>query len=148
VDVTQTLRTVALRTEQDETNTTKQDVTDGLYARSSKLLQADPVYPKSYLSIHPILLGRRVTQKLSETWEIAFPDSDWVVQQINKAIAWEAANPKRMKKDFGKFMTNWMNKGWDERRHAPTKTNQAEQRFDGTKDALNRALEKIGAKKV
>lgn len=59
---------------------------------------------------------RKISLKLQERWTQAFPDIPWIAQEINKALAWEAANPTRRKKNFGAFVTRWMTKGWDVRK--------------------------------
>lgn len=63
-----------------------------------------------------VFTDRDVSSKITGSWEMAYPDPAWVIGEIHKAIAWENANPTRRKKDFGRFMTNWLNKGWDRRR--------------------------------
>lgn len=55
----------------------------------------------------------KVKQSVQERWLAAYPDAQWVKQEILKALAWEAANPKKRSKDFGRFMTNWLSNGWE-----------------------------------
>lgn len=126
------------------------DTNERTVAPSDESLRAEAtrLFPNEYSEISEILEDRKVTVKLAWAWFAAFPDKRWVMGEIRKGLTWEAANPQRKKKDFGKFMTNWMNKGWDQRKHPTTGVNQAQQRFEGTKDALNQALENIGAEKV
>lgn len=70
----------------------------------------------AYASLSPVFLERKVTQEVQRRWQAAFPDSEWVVTSIQKALAWEAAHPNRRKKNFAAFMTNWMTRDWDKRR--------------------------------
>lgn len=46
----------------------------------------------------------------------AFPDLTWLIAEINKAVAWELANPTRRKKRFAAFLQRWFTKGWDQRK--------------------------------
>lgn len=63
----------------------------------------------------PILetLLTTVSVKVQTAWISTYGETDWIKQEIKKANAWMAANPKRVSKDFGRFMTNWLNKGWE-----------------------------------
>jgi hypothetical protein len=94
-----------------------------------------------------ITLG--ASEKNSEitlAWEQTFPESSWVIQEVKKAIAWETANTSRRKINFGRFMTNWLNKGWDSRRNTGLPQNYAERRFENNKNALEIALAREAAK--
>ena len=73
-------------------------------------------HPKAYESVVDVFNQRGVKPSTTSLWETAYPDSQWVVQEIRKALAWEGANAKRKKRDFARFMTNWLNNGWDRRR--------------------------------
>ena len=70
--------------------------------------------------------SRGIKPNLSSSWLIAFPEPDWIIQEINKAISWENANPRSRKKNFGRFVTNWLTRGWDSRKLQTTRltTNQ------------------------
>ena len=73
-------------------------------------------HPKAYESVVDVFDQRGVKPSTTSLWETAYPDCQWVVQEIRKALAWEGANAKRKKRDFARFMTNWLNNGWDRRR--------------------------------
>jgi hypothetical protein len=73
-----------------------------------------------FKSIEKILVAREVTLKTQQAWLHAFPDPAWVIGEVKKMVAWEATNIK--KKRFGRFATNWLNRGWDKR---PSKGNAA-----------------------
>ena len=70
----------------------------------------------AYSSLETVFQERKVTEKIQLRWQAAFPDSEWVVEQINKALAWEDSNPTRRKKNFPAFITRWLTKGWDFRK--------------------------------
>jgi hypothetical protein len=70
----------------------------------------------AYLNLKSIFLERKVTQAVQSRWLEAFPDSEWVSEQIKTALAWEAAHPARKKKNFAAFITRWLTRGWDQRR--------------------------------
>jgi hypothetical protein len=72
--------------------------------------------PADLDEIGHILSDRKVTVTLQHSWLEAFPDPLWIIAEIRKALAWEAANPARKKRNFGAFMTRWMSKGWDQRK--------------------------------
>lgn len=69
-----------------------------------------------YTLLGSVFQERKITQDVQRRWQEAFPDTEWVVTTIQKALAWEAANPIRRKKNFAAFVTNWMNRDWDKRR--------------------------------
>lgn len=89
--------------------------TDISSEQSRDLLEALP----EFSSISELLKLRRVSTKVQASWLAAFPDAHWVIGEIMKAVAWEEANPKRRKVNFGAFLTNWFSRGWDRRRHDP-----------------------------
>lgn len=97
---------------------------EGKVAPIKNLIAAD--FPLELGLISDVLIYRNVKPELAISWLSAFPDSSWIVSEVRKALAWETANPKRFKRNFGAFMTNWMNKGWDQRRHAGQGFNKAE----------------------
>lgn len=101
--------------------------------------QAEPTeaspHSKVFESLAELFVVRKIKPELSSSWLLAFPEPDWITQEINKAVAWENANPRNRKKDFGRFMTNWLNRGWDNRRTTSI-NNRAEQRTNNNLDAL------------
>ena len=74
---------------------------------------------REYLSMGKELQERRVTGKVQWQWNQTFPDPEWVLQQMNMALAWEASNPARKKKNFAAFITRWLTKAWDYRKTQP-----------------------------
>lgn len=58
-----------------------------------------------------------ITKDLFNSWLKTYEDETWIRLEINKAAAWMVANPKRApKKDFGRFLNNWLSRGWDTHR--------------------------------
>lgn len=63
----------------------------------------------------------KVKRSVQERWLAAYADANWIKQELLKALAWEAANPRKRSKDFGRFMTNWLSNGWERyRKTIPT----------------------------
>lgn len=89
---------------------------------SSELLEKAhepaPAFLPQFSEIKEILQNRNVEIKVQKAWLLAYPDAPWIMQQIKKALAWEAANPQRKKKHFGRFMGNWFSRDWDKRQSA------------------------------
>jgi hypothetical protein len=73
-----------------------------------------------------------VDQILINKWEEIYKDRAWIDAEQQKARAWLAANPDRKIKNFGRFMTNWLNKGWNGR--------SAEQIADARHDEICREI--------
>jgi hypothetical protein len=103
-------------------------------------------HPSELCDIVSILVERRVRGTVSRGWLEAFPDSRWLMGEVRKALAWESANPARRKKDFGRFMTNWLMKGWDSRRVpvSHSKANEAERREQANRASAEEALRLMG----
>lgn len=59
-------------------------------------------------------IERDVPLKTQQAFLDAYPDPKWVAQQVFKAIAWEMMNPQKRKKNFARFLGNWLSRGWDE----------------------------------
>lgn len=57
-----------------------------------------------------------VTHNLQTTWISVYGDVAWLRQEVLKAVAWEAANPRKISKDKGRFLTNWFSRGWESHR--------------------------------
>lgn len=58
-----------------------------------------------------------ITNELFNTWLKTYEDEAWVRLEIGKAASWIVANPKRApKKDFGRFLNNWLSRGWESHR--------------------------------
>lgn len=72
-----------------------------------------------FISIKEIILERKVNAKSQKAILEAFPDAPWVISEIRKMIAWEAANPSNKKKNFARFATNWLTRSWDKKGTQP-----------------------------
>jgi len=129
------------RTEHNNTeqNRTEQNIT--LLAQTDK--SASLSYPSEYLELSDVFDQRMVKAKITCSWVRAYPDAEWVMQEIRKALAWEVANPQRRKKDFGRFMTNWLSRSWDSRK-SNQGMNKAEQRDAHNAAAAKEALRILG----
>lgn len=57
---------------------------------------------------------RKVSTETQKAFLDAYPDPKWVAQQVFKALAWEVTNPHKKKKNFPRFLGNWLSRGWDE----------------------------------
>jgi hypothetical protein len=121
-------------------NRTEQNITLGASEKNSLS------HPEAFAELHGFFLERGVKPEITLAWEQTFPESSWVIQEVRKAIAWETANTSRRKINFGRFMTNWLNKGWDSRRNTGSPQNYAERRFENNKNALEIALAREAAK--
>lgn len=97
-------------------------------------------------SISEIIIERKISFKSQQAILQAFPEPQFVISEIKKMLAWEAANPSNKKKNFSRFATNWLTRSWDSRRAIPQ--SKSEQRQRSNQDALNEVLERIGAKTV
>lgn len=57
-----------------------------------------------------------VSENLQRVWIQNYGDVAWLNAELLKAHVWCTANPQKRPKDFGKFMSNWLNKGWESHR--------------------------------
>ena len=112
--------------ERNETNVTYERTDIAPSSPSDKLEAIAEFEP-----IRSILESRKVSVKIQRSWLEAYPDPDWLLSEIRKALSWEIANPKRTKKNFGAFMTNWFSRGWDRRRHEPLKKSLLDELREG-----------------
>lgn len=55
----------------------------------------------------------KTKQKTQELWLQTYPEVDWVISQLLKAIAWISVNPQKAPKKFDRFMNNWLSTGWE-----------------------------------
>jgi hypothetical protein len=124
-----------------ERNGTERDGTER--AQPERLASA----PEIFSGIAEVLTSRGVSVETQHAWSEAYPEADWICGEVRKAIAWETANPSRRKKNFGKFMTNWLNSGWDKRRLPPLSggygTNYAEKRSHDNRVAADEYLKTL-----
>ena len=59
---------------------------------------------------------RQVPHKTQRTWLLAYPDTEWLKQEILKAVSWLEVNPRRKPKVFARFFGNWLSRGWEKYR--------------------------------
>lgn len=110
--------TSAYATLQDITlqDRTRQDITlhpnSGCAARKRDVADGvrDELKP-----IAEVIQARRVSEEVQKSWLSAYPDSEWVIGEVRKALAWEVSNGAS-KKNFPRFMNNWLSKAWDSRK--------------------------------
>ena len=63
-----------------------------------------------------------VTHEVQKAWLEAYPSAEWVVTEIKRAQVWIASNPQKAPKNFGRFMSGWLNRGFEQyRKGLPTK---------------------------
>jgi hypothetical protein len=94
------------------------------------------------------LIERKAKGTLVRGWLEIFPEPDWILGELRKAHIWEEANPRKKKKDFGKFMTNWLTRGWDSRKIQSAPFNRAEQRTQNNRAAAEQYMKKLEEEKV
>jgi hypothetical protein len=81
----------------------------------------EPAIPHELSEIREQLGERKINQKTLATLLSEFPEPQWLIGEFRKMFLWEASNPRKKKKDFGRFAARWITKAWDERRipHGP-----------------------------
>ena len=131
------------RTEQDRTEQDRTEQDRTVLASSENFSLS---HPQAFAELHGLFLERGVKPEITIAWEKTYPEASWIIQEVRKAVAWETANTSRKKINFGRFMTNWLNKGWDSRRSTGSPQNYAERRFENNKNALEIALAREAAK--
>jgi len=57
-----------------------------------------------------------VTHKAQKSWLSAYPSVDWICHEVRKANAWCETNSHKAPKDKGKFMLNWLSRGFEDYR--------------------------------
>ena len=99
----------------------------------------------SFSDLSQTFWEREVTEEVLISWMTAFPDSEWIVEEIKKALGWEIANPARKKKNFVRFIFNWLTRGWDQRKHPALRQgpNPAEKREAANRQAELEYLKKL-----
>jgi hypothetical protein len=58
---------------------------------------------------------KNIPEELIESWLEMYEES-WLSDEIKKAKSWCLANPKKMPKVPGRFLTNWFSRGWEQYR--------------------------------
>lgn len=105
------------RDERDETNETNYSSAELQKNRSSR----GAISPFDSNDVIGELL-KNVTHQLQKGWVETYPDPDWIMTELKRANVWILANPKRAPKDFGRFMSSWLSKGFESyRKGLPTR---------------------------
>lgn len=141
-----TLRDETRRDERNETgrDVTRRDERDGTRRdETARSWAPEPPPPQELNLIGEELKIRGVKFLLMTQWLQTYPDPGWITQEVRKAFSWEMANPKRRKKDFGRFMTNWLAKGWDRRQLPGRVQNSAEDRSRSNQEAVDAVKARI-----
>lgn len=100
-------------TERNETNATNETEESTERHESNELVSAlKPYDPEEKLQ--RVFSERNVPKETQQAFLDAYPDPQWVAQQAFKALAWEVMNPAKRKKNFPRFLGNWLSRGWDE----------------------------------
>ena len=107
-------------------------------APSNELPEAYPLVFSDKLI--QVFVERKVKAKLAKSWLETFPEPDWLSQEILKALNWEVANPRKKKIDFGKFMNNWLSRGWDTRKIQSNFQSRDQQRESSNADLYEKVL--------
>jgi hypothetical protein len=118
--VTPTTQTRTLRTY--ERTGTERDETDGECSEQGALApQLEAACPslEAVEKLRKAFGKRGVTPEIQSDWLATYPDPAYLAREAMKAITWESANPKRRKKNFATFLSNWIGKGWDQRSTRP-----------------------------
>ncbi len=102
------------RDEQDEPDgTNERDEVSADTKTPTALIEAlKPFDPDSKLEL--TFLKRNVSLETQQALLDAYPDPKWVSQQVFRSLFWEVANPHKKKKNFSRFLGNWLSRGWDE----------------------------------
>src|SRR5690606_15394628 len=59
----------------------------------------------------------KCSERVLKAWTQAYPDRDWMVQNLLDANAWCAANPhKAPKSNYSAFYGRWLSKQWERHR--------------------------------
>lgn len=54
-----------------------------------------------------------VTEDVQRAWIKTYPGIEWIEQEIKRADVWIKANPAKKPKDFGRFMSSWLSRGFE-----------------------------------
>lgn len=62
---------------------------------------------------------------VQKAWIDAYPSVSWITHEMTKANVWIKANPKKAPKNFGRFFSNWLAKGFENyRKGLPSNSNK------------------------
>lgn len=69
------------------------------------------------LSSESILKSRKIKRQLQDRWIETYKDAQFISHELNKAEDWLVANQhKAPKRDYGRFLNNWLGRAWDQHR--------------------------------
>lgn len=115
--------TVPLRREEKRKEEKRRDEIGAEVENSEELFGTEqalpsPVleYPTDLLLFKSVFIERKVKPKTVQSWLENFNEPDWIGSELKKALVWESGNPRRKKKDFGRFFSGWLVRAWDSRR--------------------------------
>ncbi len=101
------------RTDERDERTDERDEVYSAPTESTALIESLKPYDlESKLQL--AFIERKVPTKMQQALLDAYPNPKWVAQQIFKALAWEALNPIKRKKNFPRFLGNWFSRSWDD----------------------------------
>lgn len=100
-------------TERNETNVTNETEESAERNEPDELVTALKPYDPE-MKLRRTFHERNVPKETQQAFLDAYPDPQWVAQQAFKALAWEVMNPAKKKKNFPRFLGNWLSRGWDE----------------------------------
>lgn len=100
-------------TERNETNVTNETEESSERNGPDELVTALRPYDPE-MKLRRTFHERNVPKETQQAFLDAYPDPQWVAQQAFKALAWEVMNPAKKKKNFPRFLGNWLSRGWDE----------------------------------
>jgi len=106
--------------------------------------QPSVVFPDGVGELKSLWLERGVKPTQLDAMLSAFPDAAFIKGEALKAVAWEESNPARRKKDFARFLNNWLARAWDSRRVAPSRQSDGEAREAHNAMAAKAALKLMG----
>lgn len=110
--------TIRDETERDVTNVTNTEESSERNERNGQnepdelIAVLKPYDPE--MKLRRTFYERNVPPETQQAFLDAYPDPQWVAQQAFKALAWEVMNPAKRKKNFPRFLGNWLSRGWDE----------------------------------
>lgn len=99
------------RDETDETRRTNETVSSEQGALAPELAAA--LGQEQGEALREAFGRRGVSVEIQKNWLLAYPDPEWVARESLKAINWEIQNPKKRKKNFPQFVSNWLSRDWD-----------------------------------
>jgi hypothetical protein len=101
-----------------DTNATVQDITGQNRTGHDTAAGSNPLggylEPAGRVRFEGIAKSRGITPEIQNAWLATYPDPAWVARETLKAIAYDTAlPPAKKKKDYPRFIGNWLSRGWD-----------------------------------